>query len=158
MGIFGIPSKKERELQKIQIKNCERILSESMKIMMTTEKIETFVSRYHVAREAVLEAGRVAGENKPCLGGITPKEFLSTLDNDLLSVFGPFIDRYIRIQTVKISNLTKNRIQKAQGLFLVCSSYENELPKHCIDYWNDSISKLVKKIEKWERSADFPSV
>ena len=149
MGLFGIPSKKERELKKQQIINCQRIFAESLKIMMSTADIDTFISRYNVARESIYEAGRIAGENSKCMAdGITPREALETLDRDLPMVLNPCIERYMRKQTIRISGLSKGRISKAKGLHLIADEYENEMPKECFDYFHHLINKLVNKIEK----------
>jgi hypothetical protein len=150
MGLFGIPSKKEREMQKIQIDNCRRIFTDSMKIMTETDNIDTFMSRRQVLREALYEAGRVAGENSKCLNGVTPKEALETFDRDIRMILDPCIARYMRKQTIRISNLSKDRAKKAQGIKLVISTYEEDLPDESIKYWNRLVDKLVAKIQKLE--------
>lgn len=153
MGLFGIPSKKEREFQKQQIKNCQRVFADSMKIMMSTDSIDTFMSRYKTATEALYEAGRIAGENSKCMAdGVTPTEALAVLQRDLPTILNPCIDRYMRKQTIRISNLTKARVQKAKGIELVISEYEDEMPVECIEHWRWRVSKLVSKIEKLEKN------
>ena len=149
MGFLGIPSKKERQFREQQINNCLRIWTESMKIMMSTESVDTFMSRYQVARNALYEAGNIAGENSKCLKGVSPKEALDILDRDLPQVLIPCIERYMRKQTLKISGLSRGRLAKAQGLYLLVDSYD-EMPKECADHWNRLIDKLVKKIERLE--------
>lgn len=150
MGFLGIPSKKERQFREQQINNCRRIWTESMNIMMATENIDTFMSRYQVARNALYEAGNIAGENSKCLNGVTPKDALDILDRDLPQVLNPCIERYMRKQTQKISGLSRGRLAKAQGLYLLVDTYD-EMPKECADHWRHLIGKLVEKIERLER-------
>ena len=108
MGLFGIPSKKEREFKKQQIENCQRIFTDSMKIMMSTDNIDTFMSRYKTATEILYEAGRIAGENSKCMSGnVTPKEALDVLQRDLPMVLNPCIDRYMSVEISRKSASTK---------------------------------------------------
>ena len=150
MGLFGTPSKKEREFQAQQVNNCRRIFTESMNIMMSTDNIETFMSRYQTAREAIYEAGRVAGEYSKCMNGVTPKEALTVLDGDLPQVLTPCIDRYMRKQTIRISGLSRGRISKAKGIYLLIDEYENEMPAECIEHWKWLVGKLITKIDRLE--------
>lgn len=150
MGLFGIPSRKEKEIAKQQIDNCRRIFTESMKIMMSTDNIDTFMSRRKVLRNALYEAGRIAGENSKCLNGVTPKEALETFDRDIKTILDPCIERYMRKQAIRISNLSKDRAKKAYGIKLVISTYEEDLPDESIQYWNRLVDKLVAKIQKLE--------
>ena len=155
MGLFGIPSKKERELQKLQIDNCRRIFTESMNIMMSTDNIDTLLSRRQVLRSALYEAGKVAGENTKCLNGVSPKDALNTFDRDFHMLLDPCIERYMRKQTERIAKLSRDRVKKAQGLKLIVSNYENEIPTESIKYWNHLIDKLIYKIEKLENFRDL---
>ena len=150
MGLFGIPTRKEREFRAQQINNCRRIFTESMKIMMSTDNIETFMSRYRTAREAIYEAGRVAGERSKCMNGVSPKEALTILDRDLPQVLTPCIDRFMQKQTIRISNLSRGKISKAKGLYLLISEYEDEMPSECIEHWKWLVDKLITKIERLE--------
>lgn len=152
MGLFGIPSKKERELQKIQIDNCRRIFTDSMKIMVATDNIDTLLSRRQVLRSAIYEAGKIAGENTKCLNGVSPKEALDTFDRDFHLLLDPCIERYMRKQTERIAKMSRDRVKKAKGLKLVVSNYEKEMPEDSIRYWNHLIDKLVHKIEMLESS------
>jgi hypothetical protein len=150
MALLGIPSKKEREFEKQQIENCKRIFTDSMKIMMHTDNIDTFMSRKKVLRDALYEAGRVAGENKKCINGISPKMALEIFDRDLSLILDPCIERYMRKQTIRISNLSRDRVKKANGIRLIISTYEEDLPKESMDYWNRLVDKLVEKIQALE--------
>lgn len=157
MGLFGIPSKKEREIQKLQILNCRRIFTESMNIMMATDNIDTLLSRRQVLRSALYEAGKIAGENSKCLNGVSPKEALETFDRDFHLLADPCIERYMKKQTERIAKLSRDRVKKAQGLKLIVSNYENEMPADSINYWYHLIDKLVRKIEILERSGKIES-
>lgn len=148
MGLFGIPSKKEREFQKIQIENCRRIFTDSMKIMMSTDNIETFMSRREVLRESLYEAGRIAGETTKCLNGVSPKDALLTFDRDLPLILEPCIERYMRKQTIRIANLSRGRLSKAKGLKLVLDNYTDDIPAESVEYWSRLIDKLIAKIQK----------
>lgn len=152
MGLFGIPTKKERLLKEQQINNCRRIFTESINIMMSTEKIDTFMSRRNVLRDALYEAGKIAGENNKCMNGVSPKEALEIFDRDLPMILNPCIERFMRNETIRISKLSRGRIAKAKGLYLVAEEYQNEMPKECFDHWNWLIGKLVKRIENLERN------
>lgn len=150
MGLFGIPSKKEKEFAKQQIDNCRRIFTDSMKIMMSTDNIDTFMSRRKVLRDALYEAGRVAGENKKCINGVSPKTALEIFDRDLSLILDPCIERYMRKQTVRILNLSRDRVKKANGIRSVIEAYEEELPKESVNYWNHLVDKLIAKIQATE--------
>lgn len=154
MGFFDLlrRGKKLTKFQEEQIINCRRIFSESMEIMYKTADIDTFLSRYGVAEEAIYEAGRVAGENYPCLNGITPKEALDTLHNDMSSVLIPCIDRYMDKQTVRICNLVRGQVSKAKALEVIAENYQEKIPKNCMDHWKWRIFKLVQKLERLEES------
>ena len=141
-------STKQSKFKQEQILNCRRIFTDSMKIMMETADIDTFFSRYDVAAEAINEAGRVAGENTPCLNGITPKEALHTLRNDLPSILTPCIDRYMDKQTIRICNLVRGRVSKAQALEVIAENYEDRVPPECMEHWKWRIGKLVSKLKK----------
>ena len=67
-------------------------------------------------------------------------------------VLNPCIDRYMRKQTIRISNLSKARAQKARGIELIISEYEDEMPVECIEHWRWCVNKLVSKIEKLEKN------
>ena len=151
MGLFGIPSKKERKIKAQQIKNCNRILTDSLKIMMSTENIDTFLSRLNDAKGAILMAWSIAGENTKCMiQESTPKECMDSLERDSAEALNACIDRYMRKKTIKISELTKGRLQKAKGLELVVEEYAASMPPECIEHWKWSVKKLISKIEKLE--------
>lgn len=117
---------------------------------MNTKNIETFLSRFNVMQEIIYEAGRIAGENEPCLNGITPKDALETIQRDMSDLLIPCIDRYMNEQTIKICGLSRGRISKAKALVIVAETYQNQIPKDCFDHWIYRIDKLIQKLEKTE--------
>ena len=121
-----------------------------MKIIMNTDNIETFLSRFDVAQESIYEAGRIAGEDRPCLNGITPKEALETLQKDMSSLLIPCIDRYMNKQTIKICDLVRNRVSKAKALVVVAETYQDRIPEDAFEHWIWRINKLVQRIERLE--------
>lgn len=154
MGIFGFLNKKELSQAQMQlIFRQEKILADSLKIIQTTDSLETFFARYKTADNAISEIGRVAGSDTKCIanGQASPAECMESLYKEKAAQLNNCLSRYVRKETVHIMGLSRGRMNKAKGVAAIIEEYGPDMPEESLECGRRLANQLIQKIEKLEK-------
>lgn len=154
MGLLGFFGKKKLTPEQIQqIRRQEKILADSLRIIQSTDNLETFFARYKTAEDTIKLIAIIAGDNTKCIakGQATPAECIESLYKEKEVQLNNCLARYIKKETVHIMGLSRGRLNKANGIKAIIEEFESDMPKNSYDLGIELADKMIKKIEKLEK-------
>lgn len=154
MALFDFLSEKKLSQSQLQqIHRQEKILSDSLKIIMSTENLSTFFVRYKDAKDSINMIGMIAGTNVKCIakGEASALECLESLEKEFPAQLNNCLSRYVRKETIHILGLSRGRMNKAKGVLAIIEEFATDMPAECFEHGKYLANKLIEKVEALEK-------